>query len=153
MNELQQVNEFLSVTGADFIRRVHELQDFLISQMPAEHHTEMPVKHHFAHKTYVREMFSPAGSIVIGKTHRYDHTCIVLTGRAVVYSEHGVKEISAPSTFHSERGAKRLFVVLEDLTFQTVHYAETDDLAAIEQDLIVPDSEVEQFRKDQNMEI
>ena len=53
MNELQQVNEFLSVTGADFIRRVHELQDFLINQMPAEHHTEMPVKHHFAHKTYV----------------------------------------------------------------------------------------------------
>lgn len=153
MNELQQVNEFLSVTGADFIRRVHELQDFLISQMPAEHHTEMPVKHHFAHKTYVREMFSPAGSIVIGKTHRYDHTCIVLTGRAIVYSEHGVKEISAPLTFHSERGAKRLFVVLEDLTLQTVHYAETDDLAAIEQDLIVPDSEVEQFRKDQNMEI
>ena len=153
MNELQQVNEFLSVTGVDFIRRVHELQDFLINQMPAEHHTEMPVKHHFAHKTYVREMFSPAGSIVIGKTHRYDHTCIVLTGRAIVYSEHGVKEISAPFTFHSERGAKRLFVVLEDLTFQTVHYAETDDLAAIEQDLIVPDSEVEQFRKDQNMEI
>ena len=152
MNDLQQVNEFLSVTGADFVQRVHELQAYLQS-FPADQHVEMPIKHYFAHNTYVREMFSPAGSIVVGKTHRYDHICIVLKGKALVYSEHGSQEVSAPFTFVAPKGSKRLFVVLEDLIFQNVHHVPTTDLDEIERDLIDADGEVQKFRTDHNLEV
>ena len=152
MNGLEQVNQFLSVTGKDFYQRVHQLQHHLLS-FPDEVKVEPPIFHHFGFKTYVREMHSPSGSIIVGKTHRHDHTCIVSKGKAIVYSEYGSEVIEAPMVFESKRGAKRLFVVLEDLIFQTVHYAETQDLSVLEQQLIVPDDEVEQFRKDSNLEV
>lgn len=152
MNDIEQVNQFLSVTGSKFVHRVDELQ-VLLKSFPEGDQVDPPVNHYFGHKTYVREMIAPSGSIIIGKTHRYDHTCIVLKGKALVYSEYGSYEIQAPYTFSSERGIKRLFVVLEDLVFQTVHYTESTDIAVIEQELIVPDDEVSQFRKDQNLEV
>jgi len=151
-NDLEQVNTFLGVTGAEFVQRVHELQAHLQS-FPIEQQVEMPIQHYFAHKTYVREMFSPKGSLIVGKTHRHDHICIMLKGRALIYSEHGSQEMSAPCTFVAPKGSKRIFVVLEDLVFQNVHYTEATDLNAIEAELIVPDSEVEQFRKDHNLEV
>lgn len=152
MNDLEQVNEFLSVTGLDFVKRVHELQNVLLS-LPTEVQAEMPITHHFGHKTYVREMFSPTGSIIVGKTHRYAHVCIVSQGRAIIYDEHGSREIQAPCSFVTQPGIKRLFVVLKDLTFSTVHHANTSDLEGLERELIVPDDEVEQFRKDLNLEV
>lgn len=151
-NDLAQVNTFLGVTGAEFVRRSHELQAVLES-FPADQHVEMPIQHFFGHKTYVREMFSPKGSVIVGKTHRHDHICIVLQGRALVYSEHGSNEVQAPCTFVAPAGSKRIFIVLEDLIFQNVHYTESTDLDVIERELIVPDSEVEQFRKDHNLEV
>jgi len=152
MNDLEQVNAFLSVTGLDFVHRVHELQH-LLQSLPTEVQAEMPIKHLYGHKTYVREMFSPTGSIVVGKTHRYEHVCIVSQGRALVYDEYGSREIQAPCSFVSEPGIKRLFVVLEDLIFSTVHHADTSDLEQLERELIVPDDQVEQFRKDLNLEV
>ena len=152
MNGLEQVNQFLSVTGSKFVQRVHELQQHLQS-FPEGDKVDPPVNHYFGHKTYVREMLAPSGSIIVGKTHRYNHTCIVLQGKALVYSESGSFEIQAPFTFSCEAGAKRLFGVLEDLVFQTVHYTESTDLAVIEQEIIVPDAEINQFRKDLNLEV
>lgn len=149
MNDLAQVNTLLSVTGDEFTKRVHELQDVLI-QLPSVQHIDPPVRHFFGHKTYVREMFAPCGSIIVGKTHRYDHICIVQHGSALIYTEDGSFEVSAPYTFEAKAGAKRIFVALEDFIFQTVHHTETTDLSVIEEDLIVADSEVQKFRNQLN---
>jgi len=145
MNDLDQVNTFLSVTGDEFTKRVHELQHKLLS-FPTEQQIDPPVSHFFGHKTYVREMFLRQGSIIVGKTHKHDHICIIQHGSALIYTEQGSFQASAPFTFESKAGAKRIFVALEDFIFQTVHHAETKDLSAIEKDTIVPDSEVQGFR-------
>lgn len=152
MNTVEPVNQFLSVTGDVFFERLRELEQHLQS-LPNENQIEPPVNHYFAHKTYVREMIAPAESIIIGKTHKHDHICIVLKGRALVYSEHGSFEVVAPSTFVAPKGSKRLFVVLEDLVFQNVHAVETHDLDEIENEVIVPDTQVDEFRKLLKLEV
>lgn len=149
MNGLEQVNQFLSVTGSKFVQRVHELQQHLQS-FPEGDKVDPPVRHFFGHKTYVREMFAPCGSIIVGKTHKYDHICIVQHGSALIYTEDGSFEVSAPYTFEAKAGAKRIFVALEDFIFQTVHHTETTDLSVIEEDLIIADSEVQKFRNQLN---
>lgn len=148
--QLTEINQILAVTGADFVRRTQELQDALIHNLDPAEKIEPPVNHYFAHSTYVREMFAPSGSIIIGKMHKHEHICIMLQGKAIVYSEHGQEEIVAPRTFVAPKGVKRIFVVLEDMVFQNVHPASTNDLEQLERDLIVDESDpnaVQEFRK------
>ena len=136
-----EINNFLGVTGSDFVRRTQQLQDALIQGLDPTEKIEFPIKHYFAHGTYVREMHAPAGSLIVGKMHKHDHICIMLQGRAIVYNEHGQEEITAPYTFISHQGVKRIFIVLEDMIFQNVHPANTTDLEQLEKDLIVDESD------------
>lgn len=108
---------------------------------------DIPVVHHFAPGVYLREMHAPAGATIIGKTHRYDHACILSKGRVTVVSEHGTETLEAPYTFTAKAGAKRAFYVHEDIVWTTVHPTQTTDLEAIERDVIVPDEDVIAFRK------
>lgn len=139
--QLTAINQFLGVTGATFVRRTQELQNALISNLDPAEKIEPPINHYFAHGTYVREMFAPTGSIIIGKMHQHDHICIMLQGKAIVYSEHGQEELIAPCTFVAPKGIKRIFIVLEDMVFQNVHPANTTNLEQLERELIVDESD------------
>ena len=139
--QLTEINQTLGVTGRDFYYRAQQLQKAMLENLKPEDLIEPPIKHYFANGTYVREMFAPTGSVIIGKTHRHDHICIVLQGQAMVYSEDGQFEIQAPYTFVAKKGAKRIFVVLEDLIFQNVHPANSTDLEELEHELIVSEDD------------
>ena len=41
---------------------------------------ECPLKHYFAPGVYLREIFMPAGSVVIGKIHKTEHFNIIQKG-------------------------------------------------------------------------
>lgn len=98
--------------------------------------------HFFAEGMYLREMSIPAGTLVMGKTHRMEHFLIVTKGRAVVVSEEGRQEIAAGYVSRSPAGAKRAILALEDLTMITVHPNEenTRDLEEIEEKYAVDDT-------------
>jgi len=104
-----------------------------------------PVKHHFAPGAYGREMFLPAGMVVVGKIHKHAHVNVISKGRVQVFTEHdGVLELSAPCTFVSSPGTKRAVHVIEDTVWTTVHVTDKTDLADIEREVIATDfSEVE----------
>lgn len=147
--QLTEINQTLGVTGPEFIHRVQQLQAVMLENLNPEERIEPPVTHYFAHGTYVREMLAPLGSVIIGKMHRHDHICILLKGRAIIYSEEGQMEVEAPYTFVAKAGSKRLFVVLEDLVFQNVHPANSTDLDELERELIVNEDDqdaVKDFR-------
>lgn len=101
-----------------------------------------PVTHHFAPGMYAREMFIPKGTVIVGKMHRHAHLSSVTKGRILVATEHGNREVSAPAVFVSEAGVKRAGYALEDTIWVTYHATEGTDLAEIEAELIVPESEV-----------
>ena len=95
------------------------------------------LRHFFLPGIYVRELSAPAGSRLVGKTHKKDHIMMLQQGRIQVISEQFTGEIAAPFTITCEAGAKRAAFILEDAVWVTVHPTNKTDLAGLEEDLIV----------------
>lgn len=104
----------------------------------------LPLKHHFAPGLYAREIFLPAGTIVIGKVHRHAHPNHIKSGHVIVATAEGVVVLKGEKKFISQPGTKRALIVLEDTVWTTFHSnpTNTQDLEVIEADVIVPENEV-----------
>lgn len=100
---------------------------------------DCPVTHRFSPGCYLREIFMPAGTRIIGKIHATEHFNIVLTGRVTVITAEGSEEIQAPHTFISKAGVQKVVVIHEDCLWQTIHITDKTDLEEIEKDVIVED--------------
>lgn len=99
---------------------------------------ELVPKHHFAPGSYARELFVPAGRIVVGKIHKHAHVNVLSQGHCTVFTEDGLVELQAPLTFVSSPGTKRVVLTHTDIVWTTVHVTNETDLAKLEAELIVP---------------
>ena len=106
---------------------------------------DVPVDHHFAPGIYMRQMNAKAGTLVVSKMHRTEHMNILLTGSLTVATENGIELLTAPLVIKSMPGTKRIGYFHEDSSWITVHPTQTTDLDLIEQQVIVPDDEIDQF--------
>ncbi len=106
---------------------------------------DVPVDHHFAPGVYMRQMNAKAGTLVISKMHRTEHMNILLTGSLTVATEDGIELLKAPVVLKSMPGTKRIGYFHEDSSWITVHPTNETDLDLIEQQVIVPDDEIDQF--------
>jgi hypothetical protein len=100
------------------------------------------ITHHFAPGVYLREMFMPKGTIVVGKIHKTEHICVLSQGMVSVSD--GEKKITyeAPATIKSPIGAKRALYAHTDVTWTNVHPSpeygvEHTDVKQIEDDVII----------------
>lgn len=109
-----------------------EAQMRMMEQLPIE-----PV-HHFADGIYAREITIRAGTILTGKVHSTEHLNIVSAGRIAVWTEDGMKIVTAPCTLISRPGTKRVGFAIEDTVWTTIHGNPNNltDLAALELALI-----------------
>jgi hypothetical protein len=96
---------------------------------------EMPVNHMFAPKVYMREIFMPSGSFIIGKKHNTKHFNIAISGKAKVMSGEGVFEVQAPYVFVSDVGVQKLLYIMEDMRWLTVHPTDETDIQVLENEL------------------
>ncbi|KXO82653.1 hypothetical protein AYL20_01265 [Acinetobacter venetianus] len=108
---------------------------------------DLPIFHHFAPNVYMRQMDAPAGAIVVSKMHRTEHMNILLKGSLSVITEHGIEHLKAPLILKSDAGTKRIGYFHEDSSWVTVHPTELTDLEEIEAQVIVPESEIQEFLK------
>jgi len=99
--------------------------------------TDCPLTHRFAPGIYLREIFMPAGTFVIGHEHKTEHFNIVTAGRALVMMDGITQEIAAPATFVSGPGVRKVLYILEDMTWMTVHPTPETDLLKLEDELII----------------
>ncbi|WP_353170861.1 hypothetical protein [Acinetobacter rudis] len=106
---------------------------------------EVPVVHHFAPGVYMRQMDATAGTIVVSKMHRTEHMNILTKGAITVATENGIEFLRAPVVLKSMPGTKRVGYFHEDSSWITVHPTNEIDLDAIEQQVIVPEHEIDQF--------
>ena len=113
-------------------QKVLALQD-VISGLPQ---IEMVTHHHFADGMYCRELHQPAGTLVVGKTHKREHFFILTNGRLQVAMNDGTHTFTAPTVIVSKPGAKRALFALEDSTYVTVHRTKKKNLDKIEKELI-----------------
>ena len=107
-----------------------------IGELPQE---ECPLKHYFAPHVYIREIFMPAGLVVIGKIHKTEHFNIIQKGKVSIVSEDETKVLEGPCTFISAAGVQKVLYIHEDTIWSTVHVTENRDLESLEAELIEPD--------------
>lgn len=100
---------------------------------------DCPLEHFFAPGVYVRSIFMPSGSIVIGKIHKTEHLNIIEQGSVMLISEDGSREIlSAPHTFVSKAGVQKVLHIIEDCRWKTVHVTTETDIPTLEAMLVEP---------------
>lgn len=98
---------------------------------------DCPVTHRFSDGIYLREIFMPKGTRIIGKIHATEHFNVLLTGKVTVITAEGEEYIEAPYTFISKAGVQKVVVIHEDCQWQTLHVTDKTDLDEIEKDVIV----------------
>lgn len=98
----------------------------------------LPVRNLFPQGMYVREMFIPAGVIIVGKIHKHEHFAYVSQGRISILGENGWKTLEAPCNMISPAGVKRVGYAHTDVTWTTVHLNPTGErnVDKLEDDII-----------------
>lgn len=112
----------------------------LVREFGKVEQTTCPLKHYFAPGVYLREIFMPAGTIVIGKIHKTEHLNLIERGVVAIVHDNGSTEIlRAPHTFVSKPGVQKVLYIQEDTVWKTIHPTNERDLEHLEALLIEPD--------------
>jgi hypothetical protein len=132
MNEIKTIEEMTN-------REVVNSLEIEMLKMPQ---LDLPIKHYFSPGLYARELFIPAGTLLTGKVHKFEHLNIMSQGDMSVLTENGIKRVQAPFTIVSPAGTKRIAFAHADTVWTTIHATEETDLDKIE-DLLVANSDAE----------
>lgn len=111
----------------------------LASAMLGMEQQECPVTHRFSDGCYLREIFMPKGTVIVGKIHATEHFNVILTGEVTVVTAEWAKRFKAPHTFISGAGVQKVVYIHKDCQWQTLHVTDKTDLEEIEQEVIVDD--------------
>lgn len=109
------------------------------------------LKHHFSPGIYVREIWMPEGSIVLGHRHRTRHLNVVAHGEALVRINGQIFRAMAPWTFESDPGVRKALAIVRDMTWLTIHANPDDcqDVEVLELRLMIPTPAWEAAREKQ----
>jgi len=126
------------------IRKDIQILQKIIEMQPNAFHGDSdncPLKHSFCDGFYVREIFIPKGTVVVGKIHKHAHPNFLMSGVVSVVTEEGNEIIEAPKAMISKAGTKRAVLALEDCVWITVHLnpENTQDLSILEDQIISKD--------------
>ena len=114
---------------------------YQISLMPQ---VEAPVEHIFAPGVYIREMKIPAGTMFVGRAHRYGHLCQLVKGSIIMITPNGKVRLDAPAQIHTIPGYHMVLYSITDIIGRTVHpnVAECTDTKGMEDDIFESAQEV-----------
>lgn len=85
---------------------------------------------------YAREINPVSGTLIVGKIHKHATINFLLKGVVDVFSQDGLVRITAPATFVSTPGAKRVIYVVEDARWTCCHGTTETDVEKIEEEFI-----------------
>lgn len=109
---------------------------------------ECPLIHTFSKGSYARSIFIPKGSKLVGKTHRHRHLLIMSYGDVSMTTDDGFIRLQGFNVYDSQAGIKRCVYAHEDTVITTIHLTDETDLAKIEEDVIIPDTDLlEDYQK------
>ena len=126
-----------------FRNKIVEFEDKLnnseLALSQKELHEKNPVKHSFADGCYIREIFNPAGELLVTKIHKKEHPFFLMKGKMSILTEEGVKHIEAPHHGITKPGTKRVIFTHTDCIFVTVHATDKTSVEEIEKEVIADD--------------
>lgn len=100
----------------------------------------LPLTHTFSDGVYAREVFMPKGMVVVGHIHNTTHLNIVSSGKAFLYINGEISEITAPYTFESKAGCRKILFILEDMFWTTIHKTDETNIKILENTLVDRDA-------------
>lgn len=95
-------------------------------------HNDFPLKHTFLDGMYVREMFIPKGTLLIGKVHRLSCMNIVSKGDISILTPMGSARVCSGYSSASPPGTQKVGFAHEDTVFVNVFRTDATDQAAID---------------------
>lgn len=116
-------------------QKVQALQD-VISQLPQY---EPETKHTFHAGMYCREVWRPAGVIIVGKVHKKEHFYLIVSGTVAITTDEGVKSVTGPTLLCSTPGTKRAVYAETDALCMTFHVVDAKTIEDAEQELVEED--------------
>lgn len=95
-----------------------------------------PLKQHLEGGLYTRELFMPAGNIVISMVHKQNHPSFLLKGKVSFLTDEGtVETITAPHLIHTKEGAQRVLLVHKDTQWCCVYKTDAKTFEEAEADV------------------
>jgi len=107
-----------------------------ISVMPQ---AELVTEHQFSPGMYMRKLYRPAGTLIVGKVHKHPHFFLCVKGEIIAWSENGMKKLQAGDVVECKPGTKRVTLATQDSIGVTIHKTEETELDRIELELVEPD--------------
>lgn len=111
--------------------RIRKLTEDLLA-LPSGEQREFEVKHTFINGMYIRELFIPKGSLLIGKIHKLECMNIVSKGDISILTEHGSSRVTAGHSAVSPAGTQKVGFANEDTVFVNVFRTEEADPEKVE---------------------
>jgi hypothetical protein len=131
----------LTLNEAEFTAEYHKFLVNLQNDFKNHKQAELPLMHEFTPGLYVRSILMPAGSWVIGKTHKTEHFNFVRTGLAWLMIDGKVSVVRGGDLFVSPAGCKKVLRIIEDMVWSTTHVTEETDLEKLEEIHVYTDEE------------
>lgn len=136
MNEITTETDFSPV--ADEMNHAQQIA-YIGHELAKLPQTDLPLKHHFAPGLYIREIFMPADTVVIGMIHKTEHPNILVKGACYIVHDDGRREeLRAPMTFASKAGVQKVLYITEDMIWMTCHVTTETDVEKLEAMLTEP---------------
>lgn len=112
----------------------------LQAEMATMPQAELVTEHQFSPGMYMRKLFRPAGTLIVGKVHKEPHFFLCAKGEIIAWTESGMKRLQAGDVIESKPGTKRVTLAVTDAIGITIHRTDKTDLDEIEAELIEPDT-------------
>ena len=112
----------------------------LQSEMALMPQAELTTEHHFSPGMYMRKVFRPVGTLIVGKVHKEPHFFLCAKGEIIAWTESGMKRLQAGDVVESKPGTKRVTLAVTDAIGITIHRTDKTDLDEIEAELIESDT-------------
>lgn len=97
---------------------------------------EPKTNHYFHGGMYCREVWRPAGVLVVGAVHKKEHFYLIVSGTVGITTDDGVKEVTGPHLLLSKPGTKRAVYALTDALCMTFHALEAKTVEEAEAELV-----------------
>ena len=94
------------------------------------------IDHHFSGGLYAKQMHIPAGYLVVGHRHKYDHLSVLAEGSVSVTVEGSTAEYHAPACINIEAHKHHEIVALTPVVWYCIHATSETDKDLIDDVLI-----------------
>jgi hypothetical protein len=96
-------------------------------------------KHTFHGGMYCREVWRPAGVLVVGKVHKKEHFYMIVYGTVAITTDDGVKSVTGPCLLSSMPGTKRAVYAETDTLCMTFHRTDSTTVEEAEAEMVEED--------------